>query len=123
MHSKPVRVSVVSLALVSAAAVLSFAFATPPADAAVRRCHALQSSEIALAPKQFDARKKAIQQWRAKASAFGVGFDSWRLAHLKAMNCVKKDAGFECIAVGEPCIIDQTPATPLTPPAKKGPSI
>jgi hypothetical protein len=123
MHSTLVRVSLASLALVSAAEVTSFNLATSPAAAAVRRCHDSQSSEVVTAPNQFDAKKKALEQWRAKALAFGPGFDSWRLAHLRALTCFKKDAVFQCIAVGEPCIVDQTPATPLTPPAKKGPSI
>jgi hypothetical protein len=124
MHSKRVRVSAPTPALVVAAAVAAFASAlVPPASAAVRRCHALQSSEIVTATKELQAKKKATDQWRAKALTFGPGFDSWRLAHLKALTCFKKAAGFECIAAGAPCIVDQTPATPLTPPVNKGPSI
>ena len=95
------------------------AAAPAPTQAAVRQCHAIVSSEIATAAAEHDARKKALEQWRAKAHALGPGFDSWRLAHSKSLKCFRKDAAFECVAFGAPCIIDQTPKSPPLLPGKK----
>ena len=39
----------------------------------------------------------------------GAGFDAWRLAVEKALKCFPKDGGFECVAFGQPCIIQQNP--------------
>lgn len=93
------------------------------ANAAVRQCWPIVSSEIATAPSERDAKKKALDQWRAKAKALGPGLDSWRLAHNKSLKCFPSAPGsfapgsFECIAFGAPCVIDQTPKSP---PAAKG---
>jgi hypothetical protein len=93
------------------------ALSTSAASAAVRQCWPIVSSEIASAPTELDAKKKALAQWRAKAQALGPGLDSWRLAHDKSLKCFPKAPGsFECIAFGAPCVIDQTPKSP--PPGK-----
>ncbi len=93
-------------------------FAGCAANAAVRKCRPIVSSEIATAPSELDAKKKALGQWRAKAQALGPGLDNWRLAHDKSLKCFPKAPGsFECIAFGAPCVIDQTPKSP---PAGKG---
>ncbi len=98
------------------------------ANAAVRKCRPIVSSEIATAPSELDAKKKALGQWRAKAQALGPGLDSWRLAHSKSLKCFPKAPGsfapgtfapgtFECIAFGAPCVLVQAPKSP---PAGKG---
>lgn len=94
-----------------------------PAPAAVRKCGPIVSSEIVTAATELEAKKKALDQWRAKALKLGPYFDSWRLAAEKSLKCFPKQAQFECVAFGSPCLIDQTPKTPLTKPGKKEPSI
>ncbi|MBK9077937.1 MAG: hypothetical protein IPL91_01795 [Hyphomicrobium sp.] len=108
------------------AAVVAFfviALAASGADAAVRKCGALVSSEVAAAPTEILAKKKALEQWRTEALKRGAGFDSWRLAHQKALKCFPKDGGFECVAFGQPCIIDQTPRSPPKLPGDTGTGI
>ncbi|NOT69843.1 MAG: hypothetical protein HOP09_00780 [Hyphomicrobium sp.] len=91
--------------------------------AAVRSCGPVVSSEIATAATELDAKKKALDQWRVEALKRGPGFDSWRLAADKSLKCFPKEQGFECVAFGAPCIVDQTPKSPATPPGAKGQGI
>ena len=99
------------------AALSILALSPSGATAAVRQCWPIVSSEIASAPTERDAKKMALEQWRAKAQALGPGLDSWRLAHDKSLKCFPKDPqSFECIAFGAPCVIDQTPKS--RPPGK-----
>lgn len=93
------------------------------ANAAVRKCGPIVSSEIVTAATEFEAKKKALDQWRTKAAALGSYFDNWRLAAEKSLKCFPKASAFECVAFGSPCLIDQTPKTPLKVPGKKEPSI
>lgn len=95
-------------------------FAAPRCHAAVRKCAAVVSSEIATASTELDAKKKALDQWRVKALKLGQGFDSWRLAVDKSLKCFSKGAAFECVAFGAPCIVDQTPRSPAKLPGDKG---
>ena len=90
------------------------------ATAAVRKCSATVSGDIASAPTALEAKKKALSQWRVQALQAGLGFDSWRLADGRALKCSQKASGYECVAVGAPCIIDQSPATPPNLPTAKG---
>jgi hypothetical protein len=105
------------VATIVSAAVLS------PAAAAVRQCGDIISSEVVRAPTELEAKKIAIDQWHTRALKLGAGVDSWRLAAEKSLKCFPKDQGFECVAFGRPCIIDQTPNTPVTPPGGKGQGI
>lgn len=100
-------------------AVLIALLATP-ATAAVRKCSAAVSGDVASAPTALEAKKKALAQWRVEAVKQGTGFDSWRLADGRALNCSEKASGYECVAVGAPCIVDQSPATPPNLPTAKG---
>jgi hypothetical protein len=111
-----------SRAVASLAAAMAVAV-TGPAVAAVRQCGDIVSSEVVRAPTELEAKKIAIDQWHAKASNLGAGTDSWRLAVDRSLKCFPKDQGFECVAFGRPCIIDQTPNTPVTPPGGKGQGI
>lgn len=110
---------IVSASLVILGALLS----ARGASAAVRSCGPIVSSEVATASTERDAKKKALDQWRNAALKRGPGFDSWRLAASKSLKCFPKDAakggGFECVAFGAPCIVDQTPG----PPPAKGQGI
>ena len=106
------RSAVASLAAVLAIIVIS------PAAAAVRQCGEIISSEIVHAPAELDAKKMAIEQWHTKALKLGAGLESWRLAAEKSLKCFPKDSGFDCVAFGRPCIIDQAPNKPQkVPPA------
>ena len=77
---------------------------------AVRVCQAIVSSDIANAPDELGAKKKALEQWQKKALKSGPGYDVWRLAAQKSLKCFKKDEGtFDCVAFGAPCLIQQNP--------------
>ncbi len=85
-------------------------FQTGLSHAAVRVCQLVVSSEIAIAPDELGAKKKALDQWREKALKAGPGYDVWRLAAQKSLKCFKKDDGtHECVAFGAPCLIRQNP--------------
>lgn len=83
-----------------------------PGFAAVRHCFETVSSELVTAPTELEAKKKAIQQWQAKAEKIGKDLGVWRLAAEKALKCFPKNGGFECVAFGEPCTISQNPNRP-----------
>jgi hypothetical protein len=81
-----------------------------PASAAVRLCEASVSSGQVAADKEMDARKGALDAWKAKARQHGEQYTSWRLAGDKFLECLpRKEGGFECIAKGAPCTIEQAP--------------
>lgn len=107
---------------ISIAAIL-VAFLATNAAAAVRKCAPTITSDIATAPTEIEAKKKALKQWRTAAVKRGEGFDSWRLAVGKTLKCFPASSGFECIAHGAPCIIDQTPRSPAKLPGDKGTKI
>ncbi len=100
------------------AAALLILIVPDSASAAVRKCTEIVSSPVATAATEFDAKKKALEQWRAEALKQGEGWDSWRLAADKALKCFPKDKAFECVALGSPCIVDQTPRSPPKPEGK-----
>jgi post-segregation antitoxin (ccd killing protein) len=100
-------------------AVAVLCFAPSPVHAAVRQCGDNVSSEVATAATERDAKKKAIDQWREKAAKLGAGFDSWRLAYKKSLECSANGANFDCVAVGRPCIIKQAPKSPPKLPGGK----
>lgn len=108
---------------VTALAFVILALTPATSPAAIRLCGPIVSSEVATAPAERDAKKKALDQWRAAALKRGPGYDSWRLAASKTLKCFPKDVakggGFECVAFGAPCIINQTPASPVAPPGVK----
>ena len=94
------------------AAVAAFAaacFATHPSNAAIRECRPIVSSEVVAAPTELGAKKGALDQWRAKAEKLGPEFNSWVVAAEKSLQCFPKGQGFECVAFGAPCVIQQNP--------------
>ena len=107
------------LARVCCAVPIVLAIMSGSAAAAVRKCGPIVSSEITIAPTQLEAKKKALDEWRAKAVTLGPSFGSWRLAAEKSLKCFKKQAGYECVAFGAPCVVDQTPNTPPSLPGQK----
>jgi hypothetical protein len=81
-----------------------------PAQAAVRSCAAPQSSGIVSAATEREGTRLAIDRWRAKARKFGANFSNWSVAANKALKCVRgKPTGFDCVAIGSPCVIKQNP--------------
>lgn len=82
-----------------------------PAAAAVKVCRNSQSSGIVAAETEPAGKKLALERWSAKARTFGGGYASWGIANHKMVKCVKARSGrgFECIAVGAPCVIQQVP--------------
>jgi hypothetical protein len=102
-------------ASVSLLSLVMFAATTFPAYAAVRECRDIISSEIASAPTELNAKMKALEQWQVKALKLGPGFDAWRLAYDKSLQCFPKGSSFECVAIGRPCMINQAPGPNLKP--------
>ncbi|HYD15092.1 MAG TPA: hypothetical protein VEA77_01695 [Hyphomicrobium sp.] len=95
-----------SVAALTVASVISYA----PAKAAVRLCEAPLSSGQITADTELDARKGALEAWKAKALEHGEGYTSWRLAVDKFLQCLpRKEGGFECMARATPCTIEQAP--------------
>lgn len=90
-------------------AVAALFAAALPANAAVRQCGDIVSSEIAIAATELESKKTAIAQWHEKAAKLGSGYDSWRLAADKSLKCFANGAAFECVAFGRPCTIVQKP--------------
>ena len=111
------RISSVVAAL---AASMTFAIS---GHAAVRKCADIISSDIATAPSELEAKKKAMDQWHAKVAKLGPGFGAWRISDGRQLKCFPKDGGFQCVAFAAPCMVDQTPNTPITQPGDKGKGI
>lgn len=80
-----------------------------PADAAVRTCHPSLQSDVFTAATELEAKKLALEQWRQRAARLGPGYDGWHIAVEKVLKCFPKGAAFECIAVAQPCVIQQNP--------------
>lgn len=97
--------NLVSLTFAAAGAAL----APYASDAAVRTCAQRLQSEVVTAPTELEGKKLALEQWRAQAAKLGPGYDGWHVAAEKALKCFPKDGGFECMAVGTPCVIQQNP--------------
>lgn len=97
-------------------------FSGTNAEAAVRRCGALISSDVVTAKDELSAKKQALEQWMGKTKALGPGFDSWRLAIDRALKCfpAKSGRGFDCMAVASPCIVQQNPNQQPAGPDRKG---
>ena len=104
------------------AVVLSIAVALP-SQAAVRKCAEVISSDIMFAATELEAKKKAMEQWHAKVAKLGIGFGAWRISDGRQLKCFPKPGGFECVAFASPCMVDQTPKTPITQPGDKGQGI
>jgi hypothetical protein len=92
------------------AAILVATVCCEPAAAAVRLCKEPVSSGAIVRPTEEEARREAMTAWKAKAMEFGEPYSSWRIAIDKMFACVThKDGGFECVATGAPCTIEQAP--------------
>lgn len=101
-----------TILLAHAPAAILAVIAPVNATAAVRKCASIVSSPVTTADTEQAAKKKALELWRGEALKQGEGWDSWRLAYDKALKCFAKDNAFECVALGAPCIVDQTPRSP-----------
>ena len=81
-----------------------------PAAAAVRLCKEPVSSGLVVRPTELEARKEAMTAWKAKATEFGEPYAGWGVALDRLFQCLPhKDGGFECVATGRPCTIEQAP--------------
>lgn len=80
------------------------------AIAAVRLCQPVVSSGLITAPTELEAKKRALDAWKTLAQQHGEPYASWRLAADKLLECLPhKTGGFECLAKGAPCTIEQAP--------------
>lgn len=86
-----------------------FVTCAEPSSAAVRKCGDRIESGIVAAATELEAKKAALDQWRAVAAKLGPGYDGWHIAAEKVLKCFPKQGQFECIAVGYPCVIQQNP--------------
>lgn len=92
------------------AAALIVLAGTNPGFAAVRLCEAAISVGPVPAASEREARKAALDAWKAKALEYGEGYASWRLAAGKLLKCLPRPGrGFECVARASPCTIEQAP--------------
>ncbi len=82
------------------------------AGAAVRVCSEPLSSEVAIDPTEQGARKKAIENWIAKAELAGYEGALWRTAYNKLLKCLRTGDAFECVAVARACRVSQVPPRP-----------
>ena len=88
------------------------------AKGAVRVCKGAVSSTVVIEKSEKAGKRRALDEWKAKAGVFGVGYASWRLAANKRLACTAvKGQGHACLAHGSPCIIKQVP--PLSGPGPK----
>lgn len=85
--------------------------ATPhPAEGAVRVCKGPISSVIVFEKSEKAGKRRALDDWKAKAGLFGEGYTSWRLAASKRLSCTLVEGqGSACLARGSPCTIKQVP--------------
>ena len=78
--------------------------------AAVKHCQNSQSSGIVRAPTELAGKRLALKKWSDRARTFGGTYTNWSLASHKLVKCVRvRTGGYECIAVGAPCVIKQVP--------------
>jgi hypothetical protein len=91
--------------------------------AAVRVCGNVISSAIATGKDEMEAKKKALDDWRAKTAVYGADLDLWRLAANKALQCYQKNGLYECVALGAPCTIQNNPRQRPSGPDRKGQSL
>jgi putative component of membrane protein insertase Oxa1/YidC/SpoIIIJ protein YidD len=97
-------------ALRSTVLVLPLAGFEGTALGAVRLCEPVVSSGLVSAPTELEAKKAALDAWKAKALQHGEPYASWRLAGDRLLECLPhKNGGFECLAKGAPCTIEQAP--------------
>lgn len=97
--------------MVVAAVAGGFAAAQPgPVAAAQKVCQNAQSSGIVRAPSEPYGKRLALKKWSEKARLFGGSYTNWSLASNKLVKCVPaRRGGYECIAVGAPCVLHQVP--------------
>jgi putative component of membrane protein insertase Oxa1/YidC/SpoIIIJ protein YidD len=106
------RVAFARAAFVCAASFLATSLAglAGNAVAAVRLCEPAVSSGLVTAPTELEAKKNALDAWKAKAAQHGEPYASWRLAADRMLECLPhKNGGFECLATGAPCTIEHAP--------------
>lgn len=84
------------------------------ARAAVRVCKPVVVSEIMTRASERDAKKAALDGWKAGALQHGPGYDSWRIAINKRLRCARVGTSYQCLAAASPCLIEQV-APPLPP--------
>ena len=82
-----------------------------PAKSAVRVCGepviGLGSGDT-----EATAKKRALDDWKAKAANAGAGYTNWRLAARRVLECRPENSGrTACAARATPCTIEQAPAT------------
>lgn len=88
------------------------------AAAAVRVCKAPVSSAIFTGKDESATKKQALDDWKAKAKTYGENYTNWRLAGNRLITCLPaKAGGFECVAHGSPCVIENVP--PAEQPDRK----
>ncbi len=92
-------------------AVMAFgAVSAPSAHAAVRVCLPAVVSHQSSEESEFEAKKRALDDWKRKAVAAGLPYPSWRIANNKDLDCRESESGaFECLAAAQPCTLRQVP--------------
>lgn len=93
------------------AALVVLITATASAKAAVRTCGDLITT-TGTGKDELEAKKAALDLWKAQAESLGTGFGAWRLAIDKVLTCKPEAEGkLICVANARPCTIEQAPNT------------
>jgi hypothetical protein len=80
-----------------------------PVEAALRYCTTAVTG-TGTAESELEARKEAMDDWKAKSITAGIEHPAWRIALAKSIGCESAaDGGYVCNAVAAPCTISQVP--------------
>ena len=97
-------------AIVSTAVVTAVMATAQPSNSAVRMCEDIVTSGVFTDAEELAAKKKALDDWKAKVRPLGEGYTNWVTAGDKMLTCrAGKSGGSECFARGRPCTIQQSP--------------
>jgi hypothetical protein len=85
-----------------ALAVVIVAFPLASAEASGRLCLGMIVTSAAGESEQ-QAKRSALEAWRAKATELGREFEAWRLSIDRSLDCVAAQSGYVCRAGARPC--------------------
>ncbi len=86
-------------------------FVLDPSYAAVRICSAKISAGPFTSASEQDAKKQALDAWKAEAAKVGSRFSGWGTATDRRLSCKPEGSAIACTAEAVPCTIEQAPNT------------
>ena len=83
------------------------------AHASVGVCEQVLASQIFEDSNELAAKKRAIEDWGARAKQLGEQYTRWGIAWNRQLGCSPTESGvFRCQAIGHPCAIMHVPPPP-----------